>query len=339
MTRSLATIGTRARALATLAGRGLMSVLLLLTLAAIAVTFVPGPDGLPALRAGRAARWSPRSTAARWCSTRSSPSRSCARATSSPTSRPARTQPVTHRLISVKHPKKLRGRRSSAPRATTTPTPTCAPFTLDRPTQARYSFSVPYLGWVFVALGTPQMRLFLLVVPALLIALAMLARLWREGGRLAAERTARRTAEHEADEMRGPGAAVATLILRWPIAAGAFALPKRRRARPHGRRRSRHPLLQPGRRRAPPRRRHHAGRQRHRPHHAHQQGRQGRPARAHAQRPARHPGHVRRPPLERAAPAHRRPHRRRRAGRDARSRARRRSRSPTSRAARPAPTR
>ena len=62
------------------------------------------------------------------------------------------------------------------------------PFQLDKPTQARYSFSVPYLGWVFVALGTPHARIALLVLPALLIVLFMLARLWREGGRLVAER-------------------------------------------------------------------------------------------------------------------------------------------------------
>ena len=42
MTRSSATIVTRARRLAQVAGRGLMSVLLLLTVAAVAVTFLPG---------------------------------------------------------------------------------------------------------------------------------------------------------------------------------------------------------------------------------------------------------------------------------------------------------
>ena len=45
MTRSSATIGSRARALATSAGRGLMSVLLLAILAAMAITFVPGLFG------------------------------------------------------------------------------------------------------------------------------------------------------------------------------------------------------------------------------------------------------------------------------------------------------
>ena len=41
MTRSLATIVTRARALTHVVGRGLMSVLVLLAFAAVAVTFLP----------------------------------------------------------------------------------------------------------------------------------------------------------------------------------------------------------------------------------------------------------------------------------------------------------
>ena len=66
--------------------------------------------------------------------------------------------------------------------------PDMRPFQLDKPTQARYRFAVPYLGYVFIALGSPHARLILLALPALLIVLFMLARLWREGGRLAAER-------------------------------------------------------------------------------------------------------------------------------------------------------
>ncbi len=62
------------------------------------------------------------------------------------------------------------------------------PFQLDKPTQARYSFAVPYLGWAFIALGNPQARLLLLALPALLVVLFMLARLWRAGGRLVTER-------------------------------------------------------------------------------------------------------------------------------------------------------
>jgi signal peptidase I len=198
MPRSLATIGTRARALAIMAGRGLMSVLLLLTVAAVAVTFLPGLLGyqryvlvgssmeptihrgslvfdevvpVAQLRKGDVITYVP----------------------------PGRSQPVTHRLISVKHPKQLKGRALFRTQGDNVPDPDMRPFTLDKPTQARYSFAVPYLGWVFIGLGTPQMRLFLLVVPALLIALAMVARLWREGGRLAAERAQlAAAAEHEA---------------------------------------------------------------------------------------------------------------------------------------------
>jgi signal peptidase len=196
MHRSLATIGTRARALAQVAGRGLMSVLLLLALAAIAVTFLPGLMGyqryvligssmeptihrgslvfdevvpVARLRKGDVITYVP----------------------------PGRTQPVTHRIISVKHPKKARGPVFRT-QGDNNAAPDMRPFQLDRATQARYSFAVPYLGWVFVALGTPQLRLILLVAPALLIALAMLARLWREGGRLAAERARLAAADHEA---------------------------------------------------------------------------------------------------------------------------------------------
>ena len=197
MPRSSATIVTRARALAQAAGRVLMSVLMLLTLAAVAVTFLPGLLGyqryvlvgssmeptihrgslvfdevvpVADLRKGDVITYVP----------------------------PGHSQPVTHRLISVKHPKQLMGKALFRTQGDNVADPDMRAFTLDKPTQARYSFAVPYLGWVFVALGTPQLRLILLVVPALLIALAMVARLWREGGRLAAERARLAAAEHEA---------------------------------------------------------------------------------------------------------------------------------------------
>lgn len=197
MPRSSATTVTRARALTVLVGRGLASVLLLLAVAAIAVTFLPGLLGyeryvlvgssmeptihrgslvfdevvpVSELRSGDVITYVP----------------------------PGRTQPVTHRLISVRHPKQLHGRPLFRTQGDNVADPDMRPFTLDKPTQARYRFSVPYLGWVFVALGTPQLRLILLVAPALLIAVLMVARLWREGGRLAAERARVAAAEHEA---------------------------------------------------------------------------------------------------------------------------------------------
>jgi signal peptidase len=187
MPRSHATIGTRARALAHVAGRGLMAVLLLATLAALAVTFVPGLMGyeryvlvggsmeptihrgslvfdeivpVRELRSGDVITYVP----------------------------PGRSQAVTHRILSVKRGEK--GGPVFRTQGDNNPAPDMRPFQLDQATQARYSFAVPYLGWVFIALGTPQMRLILLALPALLIVFFMLARLWREGGRLVAERGA-----------------------------------------------------------------------------------------------------------------------------------------------------
>jgi signal peptidase I len=183
MTRSLATTGTRARALASSAGRGLMSVLLLAILAAMAITFVPGFLGyqryvlvgssmeptihrgslvfdqivpVSDLRKGDVITYVP----------------------------PGNLQPVTHRIVSRKV------RKSGSPvfrtRGDNNDFTDPRKFTLDRPRQARFAFSVPYLGWLFIGLGTPKLRFILLVIPALLIALSMLAKLWREGGRLAA---------------------------------------------------------------------------------------------------------------------------------------------------------
>jgi signal peptidase I len=185
MTRSSATIGSRARALANSAGRGLMSVLLLAILAAMAITFVPGLLGyqryvlvghsmeptihrgslvfdeivnVSDLRKGDVITYVP----------------------------PGNVEPVTHRLISREDGKKggpvfrTKGDNNDVADPRT--------FQLSRPKQARFAFSVPYLGWLFIGLGTPKVRFILLVIPALLIALSMLVRLWREGGRLAAQR-------------------------------------------------------------------------------------------------------------------------------------------------------
>jgi signal peptidase len=95
--------------------------------------------------------------------------------------------PVTHRIIS----RKLRdGETVFRTKGDHNETADPMPFQLHRETQTRFRFSVPYLGWIFILLGTAQMRFFLLAVPALLIVFITLAQLWREGGRLAAAREA-----------------------------------------------------------------------------------------------------------------------------------------------------
>ncbi len=185
MRSSAPIVRSRARSLPKVAGRGLVALLLLLTFAAIAVTFVPGLLGyqryvlvggsmeptihrgslifdelvhVPELRAGDVITYTP----------------------------PGAHRPVTHRLISAERQKtgspifRTQGDANAAA--------DMRPFKLDQPMQARYRFAVPYLGWAFIALGTPQARFLLLALPALLIALAMLGRLWREGGALVAER-------------------------------------------------------------------------------------------------------------------------------------------------------
>jgi signal peptidase len=69
-------------------------------------------------------------------------------------------------------------------------------FVLERPTQARVAFHIPYAGFALGALTDRHIRMLLIGLPALLIALAVLARLWRDAGEevrrqreLAADRT------------------------------------------------------------------------------------------------------------------------------------------------------
>lgn len=87
---------------------------------------------------------------------------------------------VTHRIVWT-------GRASDGARAFRTKgDANAAPdpwrFELRERTQAKAVFSVPFLGWPFAALAERRLRMLLIGVPALLIAAAALARLWRESG-------------------------------------------------------------------------------------------------------------------------------------------------------------
>src|SRR5829696_5033263 len=55
-------------------------------------------------------------------------------------------------------------------------------FTLERPRQARAAFHLPYAGFALAALGIREVRMLVIGLPALLIALGMLARLWSQAG-------------------------------------------------------------------------------------------------------------------------------------------------------------
>ena len=63
-------------------------------------------------------------------------------------------------------------------------------FSFNEPTQARVKFSIPYLGWIFIALTTPGLRIWLIAVPAALLALWAAFAVWREGGDLLREQSA-----------------------------------------------------------------------------------------------------------------------------------------------------
>jgi signal peptidase len=93
-------------------------------------------------------------------------------------------RPVTHRIIKLAD---RDGRRVVRTKGDNNPTADLRPYELGGATQARVSFSVPYLGWMFMALDHPRARMYLLALPALFIALSMLAGAWREGGRLVRE--------------------------------------------------------------------------------------------------------------------------------------------------------
>jgi signal peptidase len=55
-------------------------------------------------------------------------------------------------------------------------------FRLERPTQARAVFGLPYAGYVLSALSIREVRMAVIGLPALLVALAVLGRLWIEAG-------------------------------------------------------------------------------------------------------------------------------------------------------------
>jgi signal peptidase I len=60
-------------------------------------------------------------------------------------------------------------------------------FTLPNATQAKAAFRLPYVGFGLAALGDRRLRMLVIGVPALLVALSVLAGLWREAGQTDAQ--------------------------------------------------------------------------------------------------------------------------------------------------------
>src|SRR5205814_1866934 len=87
---------------------------------------------------------------------------------------------VTHRIVSIRHgagAQLVFRTKGDANRIADPWT-----FTPNQRDQARMVAHVPYVGFAFAALGDHLLRIVLLAFPALLIALLMLTRVWREAG-------------------------------------------------------------------------------------------------------------------------------------------------------------
>lgn len=110
---------------------------------------------------------------------------------------PGHSRPVTHRLTKISRPERAKPPIYQT-KGDANPRPDMRVFRLDRQTQARYLFSIPLLGWVLLFLGSPVAKVLALGVPALLVAVWVLASLWREGGRVLGEREDVAAAEYEA---------------------------------------------------------------------------------------------------------------------------------------------
>jgi signal peptidase I len=63
-------------------------------------------------------------------------------------------------------------------------------FTLDKPEQAKVAFSVPYAGYLLAALSIPVVRMLAIGIPTVLVALLILAGIWRDAGQEARRRQA-----------------------------------------------------------------------------------------------------------------------------------------------------
>lgn len=94
---------------------------------------------------------------------------------------------VTHRIVSIR--RNDSGGRRFHTRGDANPSRDPWSFTLPGPEQARAVVSIPYAGYPFALLGMRPVRVALIGVPALAIAVLLLAGLWRQAGREASEPT------------------------------------------------------------------------------------------------------------------------------------------------------
>jgi signal peptidase len=91
---------------------------------------------------------------------------------------PESSSPVTHRIIGVAADD--RGRPVFTTQGDANEYADPWEVSLPGQTQARYSFQIPYLGYLLAALTLRPVRLLVLAVPALVIGLSLLGSVWRE---------------------------------------------------------------------------------------------------------------------------------------------------------------
>src|SRR4051812_7892452 len=84
---------------------------------------------------------------------------------------------VTHRIHSIQ--RQPDGRRVFRTKGDFNPAPDPWTFTLQNRTQAKAAFHLPYVGFALAALSERNLRMLIIGVPALLVALSVLAGLWR----------------------------------------------------------------------------------------------------------------------------------------------------------------
>src|SRR5690349_4591755 len=87
---------------------------------------------------------------------------------------------ITHRIVSIEG----HGKGGVSYRTKGDANPNADPwrFKLDQPTQAKVAFAIPYIGYGIAALSMLPIRMIIVGLPALLIAVALIARTWREAG-------------------------------------------------------------------------------------------------------------------------------------------------------------
>jgi signal peptidase I len=105
------------------------------------------------------------------------------------------TERITHRIVSIHSVREAKIFRT---RGDANQSPDPWTFTLDQPRQARVVGHVPYLGYVLAALEIRPLRMALIGIPALLIAISVLA------GMVGDAREERRLEEAELDPWPAP---------------------------------------------------------------------------------------------------------------------------------------